>query len=442
MYGEEVEDGTAYDDTEKDYIRRAYREYVSTIENSDLFDEGKSWDYYITSYFELMLIEQLEAQLIQVRTDLLEEELIKEIGSADLTADEIKNSELFNELETRYYNLQNAQGQQFEANIEANITQIEGLSETTYLLYNAAQGQYGFVRHILFQFSDAQTMKLNEFKAQDLEDTVKTQMRTQLAGQISIKDLREPNEETGFEGPDESAVWSDISGFMTFFRTAFGGVDTNLDNTYAGDYKDTVIDASIYRATAYPNYVSPSEEAALEGDKVVSTEDIALIKDKFIDFEYAYSDDTASLGSTTNMLLNANTDPFLSNQTYVTEFSEASRNVINAGIGTYTVVVTDFGIHLIMCVDKIEPQSDPVAGFAFNEDLAVKVIQAAASIDGVTLTAEEENSAIYKIFTVLKDEKVTADNSDYNVQIVKDYEAANKIVRNTAVLNELLNQLS
>lgn len=421
-YGESVEDGTEYDSTEKGYIKRAYKDYVSAIEGNDFFDEGKSWDYYINSYFERMLVEQLEAQLIEVHTELLEKQLMNEIGSADKSDAEIKESELFKELEQRYKSLQTAQGQQFEANIDANITQIEGLSDTTYLLYNAAKGQYGFVRHILFKFNDVQTMKLNEIKAQDLSDKAKEDARNELAQKITVKDLREENEETGFTPTGDK--WGSVAEFMGFFNTAFGGTDTTEKNTY-GD--------TIYKATSIPNYISTSEIPS-ENPRTETT-DIALIKDKFIDYEYAYSDDTASLGSSTNMLLNQFTDPFLSNQKYVTEFSEASRNVINTGIGTYTTVVTDYGIHLILCADLIKPESNPTTGYQFNEDLAVKVIK------GENLTDDDKNSAIYKIFAVLKNEKVSADNTEYNVQIVKDYEKADKIYRNTELMNELLKQV-
>lgn len=421
-YGESVEDGTEYDSTEKGYIKRAYKDYVSAIESNDFFDEGKSWDYYINSYFERMLVEQLEAQLIEVHTELLEKQLMNEIGSADKSDAEIKESEIFKELEQRYKSLQTAQGQQFEANIDANITQIEGLSDTTYLLYNAAKGQYGFVRHILFKFNDVQTMKLNEIKAQDLSDKAKEDARNELAQKITVKDLREENEETGFTPTGDK--WGSVAEFMGFFNTAFGGTDTTEKNTY-GD--------TIYKATAVPNYISTSEIPS-ENPRTETT-DIALIKDKFIDYEYAYSDDTASLGSSTNMLLNQFTDPFLSNQKYVTEFSEASRNVINTGIGTYTTVVTDYGIHLILCADLIKPESNPTTGYQFNEDLAVKVIK------GENLTDDDKNSAIYKIFAVLKNEKVSADNTEYNVQIVKDYEKADKIYRNTELMNELLKQV-
>lgn len=369
-----------------------------------------------------MLVEQLEAQLIEVHTELLEKQLMNEIGSADKSDAEIKESELFKELEQRYKSLQTAQGQQFEANIDANITQIEGLSDTTYLLYNAAKGQYGFVRHILFKFNDVQTMKLNEIKAQDLSDKAKEDARNELAQKITVKDLREENEETGFTPTGDK--WGSVAEFMGFFNTAFGGTDTTEKNTY-GD--------TIYKATAVPNYISTSEIPS-ENPRTETT-DIALIKDKFIDYEYAYSDDTASLGSSTNMLLNQFTDPFLSNQKYVTEFSEASRNVINTGIGTYTTVVTDYGIHLILCADLIKPESNPTTGYQFNEDLAVKVIK------GENLTDDDKNSAIYKIFAVLKNEKVSADNTEYNVQIVKDYEKADKIYRNTELMNELLKQV-
>ena len=421
-YGESVEDGTEYDSTEKGYIKRAYKDYVSAIEGNDFFDEGKSWDYYINSYFERMLVEQLEAQLIEVHTELLEKQLMNEIGSADKSDAEIKESELFKELEQRYKSLQTAQGQQFEANIDANITQIEGLSDTTYLLYNAAKGQYGFVRHILFKFNDVQTMKLNEIKAQDLSDKAKEDARNELAQKITVKDLREENEETGFTPTGDK--WGSVAEFMGFFNTAFGGTDTTEKNTY-GD--------TIYKATAVPNYISTSEIPS-ENPRTETT-DIALIKDKFIDYEYAYSDDTASLGSSTNMLLNQFTDPFLSNQKYVTEFSEASRNVINTGIGTYTTVVTDYGIHLILCADLIKPESNPTTGYQVKEDLAGKVIK------GENLTDDDKNSAIYKIFAVLKNEKVSADNTEYNVQIVKDYEKADKIYRNTELMNELLKQV-
>lgn len=420
-YGESVEDGTEYDSTEKGYIKRAYKDYVSAIESNDFFDEGKSWDYYINSYFERMLVEQLEAQLIEVHTELLEKQLMNEIGSADKSDAEIKESEIFKELEQRYTSLQTAQGQQFEANIDANITQIEGLSDTTYLLYNAAKGQYGFVRHILFKFNDVQTMKLNEIKAQDLNDKAKEDARNELAQKITVKDLREENEETGFTPTGDK--WGSVDEFMGFFNTAFGGTDTTEKNTY-GD--------TIYKATKAPEYVSKSDENV---GTWVENADFADIKDKFIDYEYAYSDDTASLGSSTNMLLNQFTDPFLSNQKYVTEFSEASRNVINTGIGTYTTVVTDYGIHLILCADLIKPESNPTTGYQFNEDLAVKVIK------GENLTDDDKNSAIYKIFAVLKNEKVSADNTEYNVQIVKDYEKADKIYRNTELMNELLKQV-
>ena len=413
-FGEEVENGEdAADSAEREYIKRAYRSYVSNIQQQDIFDEGKGWDYYINSYFERMLVEQLEAQLINEHSRLRQEALIRELGNVNEGT--VTDSELFKEVKQRYEQAQKSQGQQFEADISANITKIEGLSDSTYLLYNAAEGKYGFVRHILFKYSDAAALELTRINSMDWTDAKKKAERNALAAKIRVKDLREADEDKNFT-PDEK-IWENVPAFMTFFNTAFGGT-ANGANTYGDE---------IYKATKAPNYVTESDE----DQTTVATNDIQIIKDKFIDYEYAYSGDTASLGSSTNMLLNAFGDPFLSNQKYVAEFSEASRNVINAGVGCYTTVVTDFGIHLILCTDEIVADKD----FAFDPAIAERVIRSKDS----ELSIADKDSAIYKIFQVVKNERVSAASSDYTAGIIKEYEE--KIVRNDQLMSELLSQV-
>ncbi|MBQ3234610.1 MAG: hypothetical protein IJA97_00450, partial [Clostridia bacterium] len=50
--------------------------------------------------------------------------------------------------------------------------------------------------------------------------------------------------------------------------------------------------------------------------------------------------------------------------TYVKEFADAAKELVNGegkGVGAYTVVATDYGYHILLCVKVIEPTSDKIS---------------------------------------------------------------------------------
>ena len=410
------EDGEmkSYSEQDKKYIIQAYKSYVSDITNANLFNKGLKSQEYITKYFEMMLIEQLEAQVISEHERIIEEQMLTN-----------KEAELKAELKTRYDELQKSQKQDFDMSVDANISQIEGLSDTTYLLYNAAKGEYGFVKHILVKFDDAATLQVSLINSAAKSTAWKKAERAKLAAQLVAKDYSEDEDK-----PTKIA----IAEYLTGFTAAFGGsVQQGVDNGYPSDFTK----GTIYRATKVPDYVSKSDWATGTSKTAQNNWEI---EDKFIDWEYAYSEDTGSITSTTDMLLAKDPDPMMSSQKYVAEFSEASRRVINLSVqnydheadlncGYYTAVVTDYGVHIILCTDVIVPDLT----YSFEDGLAARVIA------GKGLTEGDKKTAVYKIFTAMKDEYVDANYSDLTTATVKRYKDEELVTKDEGLYNEIMN---
>ena len=74
------------------------------------------------------------------------------------------------------------------------------------------------------------------------------------------------------------------------------------------------------------------------------------------DVIYAFSTDPGSITSKNGYLYS----PFTSATQYVPEFAAAAKAIVDNGEGTYTLVVTDYGVHVMVCLDKISATTEMI----------------------------------------------------------------------------------
>ena len=91
-------------------------------------------------------------------------------------------------------------------------------------------------------------------------------------------------------------------------------------------------------------------------------------KEKFLDLIFAYSTDDGSLKEGYGYVYS----PKTSATKYVPEFAESAKKVVAGGVGSYDVVATEFGYHIILCTKVIEPTTTAITYDKFLEDIKVK----------------------------------------------------------------------
>ena len=74
---------------------------------------------------------------------------------------------------------------------------------------------------------------------------------------------------------------------------------------------------------------------------------------KFKDLVFAYSTDSGSLQDNYGYVYS----PKTSKDNYVPEFAEAAKNVVDGGVGSYELVATEYGYHIILCTKVINPST-------------------------------------------------------------------------------------
>jgi hypothetical protein len=94
-----------------------------------------------------------------------------------------------------------------------------------------------------------------------------------------------------------------------------------------------------------------------------------VIKDdimkKYRDLIYAYSTDGGSLAENYGYLYS----PYTSKTKYVEEYAEASKELVNQGVGAYKVVATKYGYHIMLCTSVLTPNTTILESEDFEKEL-------------------------------------------------------------------------
>ena len=377
---EKVEGSTSYS------RKSAYNSFLASLQSNGLLQTGGKVENHsdITKldYYYVQLGSSLGQALINKYYEDVAEEVID-----GLTEDYVKA-----EYEKRYQE----DKRKYENDLSAFETAIDGLSDTSFVLYG--HEGYGFVYNILLPFSTTQNIKYSEAKARGLTDDELFNERKKIATEITATDLRD----TWFSTHDHanySYVGDD--GKYYFFEGNFNNERKYEKLTqYAGSYafngtvtEDKEKDEYICKATEisideflveFKTHITNVSGASVSGNVVsaygagdyetVYTVDDEVKYDKFAYYEgkvdlgtvnaadyfkadttaykalsavnelmFAYSTDTGCL----NTYMGYSVSPY--GTSFVPEFEAAAQKAVKGGVGSYVVCLTDYGWHIIYC---------------------------------------------------------------------------------------------
>ena len=311
-----------------------------------------------TTYFQTLLISTLESAVISV----YEDSLISEIE-----ADYLSNDGLWEQYAYEY----NSQKALYKNDITAYETALEKASDTSFVLYCPYEG-YGYVANLLIGFNEAESALLSEYSSKTGVTKEQIQAyRTSLLSSVKASDQRaswvKSNYGSYAEGKytfGEKYRTSELANIAEFIGTVVPTTEEGVEKEDENGVKKTVwtfdkVEATeIDYTTFYTTYVQP-----VLGDHVLFKEgNVATVKtvanyseevyEKFEDLLFAFSTDPGCLGTEYGYLYSPYTN------TYVEEFAAASKAVIAQGEGAYTVVVTDYGYHIILCTKVVSNPYD------------------------------------------------------------------------------------
>ncbi len=127
------------------------------------------------------------------------------------------------------------------------------------------------------------------------------------------------------------------------------------------------------------------------------------LEDLLAEWIFRYNQDPGIFNNAAGYLITPKGD-LGSQETYMKEFADGARAVYEQGVGSYTMILTDYGYHIIVCTDVVEPQ-DPVSQDdelpAYFHSIVNKLL------DGEELTDIEKTSDIYKLYTELLNSEIS-----------------------------------
>ncbi len=354
--------------------RKAFNKAIKSLKKNGLIEDKESFNFSDDvnevlnySYFADILKSQYESAVVAKYEASLHDEVEGKI------TDEI----LWTQYCIDYYQ------QQFNYTKDRSAyeTALDEADEDTFVICNPYDGEtYGYVANLLIGFTDEQTALLSDYAAKaGVTSADKLVYRNELLANLVAKDQRETWAQSNYGSYSEGKITFESKHFASedsirklgsFIGTAFGASSVTKENDdkveeTTWSYKNLIADA-----ISFDTFVS-EYLADLGIKKLVyndSTENVGKLtysqdlKDRFDDLIYAFSTDSGSLGKYYGYTYS----PENSATTYVKEFADAAKALVEVGEGAYTIVATDYGYHVMLCTkvikghesDEYNPESD------------------------------------------------------------------------------------
>lgn len=436
--------------TEKEVRQKAINKVLSNLENNY---SGKD-EYTLENFYEEQLISQLENGIITRYQEVLDDQTTISYG----------------DLKARYEQMVEAEKNQDIIDPDSYETRLSSVSDTSFVLYHPVSG-YGYVKHILLKFDAKQDALLAIYKNSEISQEQIEALRDELLADLTVKDLTQFQEkgeityklsddtEGKIEYVQYATVWDtllklldvdgsivsftyqkdeesdpvtlDISGGLpladAIIRAQVGIVDDDTvdEADYAIWKRESGLSETVTAMEFYNLFKNTFGSTAQEFEggnyvtDVFKTDDTSAdMVDKFIDWIFRFNEDDGMFNNTTDYLSTPKVDVGES-ETFVTEFAEAARAVVDKGVGAYTLVPSDYGYHLVICTEKIVPEADTSADTVLDQAILAKLQS------GEALSSEESSSITAKLYNVMISERqnVLYENTIYAA--IKVYESGN-----------------
>ncbi len=367
-----------YDLTEKS-TKKALNELLKDLKKSGLISSKEASkdtpktieEVFNLSYFANSLNSEYESILVSKLEMALQNQEEKKVDSVD-------------KLYQEYVSLYNTQKASYDKDYTAYETALENASGTSFVVYNPTlNGSYGYISNLLIGFNSEQTTALNNFSESVIGE--KVEYRNTLLKDLTAKDQRETwalanygtyDEETKtftfgddyVKTPELKNYVGKLSGASSYIehdsydeeitKYNFKAVE-GTEVKFTEFYNDTV--SAIMGFTGLSGKLTGVEEETIVS-KTINDETMA----KFRDLIYAYSTDSGSLAENYGYVYS----PVTSKTTYVKEFADAAERLVNSGVGSYEVVATDYGYHIMLCTSVITSGNGLASKETFLSDVS------------------------------------------------------------------------
>lgn len=330
---------------------------IKSDENYDFNKEDKINEVLNYSYFKDALKSQYESLIVYK----YEDSLVSDV-EAKLT-----DEALWEQYVTEY----NTQKANYQNDSSAYETALGNVSDKSFVVCNLFNG-YGYVSNLLIGFTTEQTAEYDAYAARkDVTNEQIKQFRNELLKELLAKDQRETwvyssygqyDEQNGkftFEdkylvSEKDSAAYNKLNVYNGTVAGATSKTSENSDKVEETKWSfENVFPNSMTFDKFLTDYVNPLtgiEKKIYDANNEAAT--VAKIgaydktvRSAFDDLVYAYSTDTGILGKYYGYTYS----PYTSAKTYVEEFAAAAKKVVSEGEGSYTIVGTKFGYHIILC---------------------------------------------------------------------------------------------
>lgn len=336
-------------------VKSAYSKVLKLLEQNGLlgnYNEEKN--ILETDYYKNSLKNAEESQLIKVYEDRTK------------ASERAKVS--FSALEQKYAEMYLAQQEGYDASESDYSSALSSATAAKPIVYNPYTG-YGYVYNLLLGVSDQQTSDITDLQ----KDYAKTsaeyaQARKAIVDTTVVKDLRSTWITSGYDFDIDTKKFTGDYAFLSD-SIPFQGEVTLLKEAsehnghkHAAEYKISNVNeftlsefVDFMDTYVYGGVQSASTEVigTVQQDSVYKifnangkNVDLTDFDDKMNELMFAFSTDPGSLNSYKGYTISPKPNTGDS-ETYMKEFAEAGRYVINMTPGSYVIVATDYGYHVM-----------------------------------------------------------------------------------------------
>ena len=326
---------------------------LGIISNSEFNPADKALEY---DYFK----KQLETEKAQAIV------LFYQASLEDVVKEELKNSMLYQDYEDLY----TTQEAKFANDYTAYETAMGEATDENPVVFHPFDG-YGYVSNLLLGFSEEQTKELTLYKDRKgiTKDKV-TAFRNSLVNSLVVKDQRVSwategygiyNKENGKYTFDDKYFLSDNGSLKDFIGYVENPIDVTEEDENGIEKNAWKVSNAVAESIPYLNFYDLYLKTGMGFDSNIANVTYNpetktgfgtltdYNDDAMRDLIYAFSTDQGSLKSKQGYLYS----PKTSSTTYVPEFASAAKTIVANGENSYTLVVTDYGVHVMVCLDKI-----------------------------------------------------------------------------------------
>ena len=319
---------------------------------------------------------------------------------------------------SEYVNAYNSQKSLYK-DLSAYETALESATEDSFIFYNPempGDAKYGYIANLLIGFSDDVQQDINNYKNYATTQADIINYRNKFLANVTASDQRATWLQNGYyeltdkERQNEADYYEFGDEYSKHLKTFYGtftdvtdyAVTKTTEKYYSdgGEWKWGETDEDDYKAVfkkiipdeygmndfiadIFNPVLAPASAAAVPYTDETSVGTITFGDDtleKINDLIFAFSTDPGSVkGFDAYGYLYS---PKTSAGKYVKEYADAAKVLVNKGVGSWAIVGTDFGYHIMICTKVIEASGNNIYGNAADTDAAKAAFVADLETEG------------------------------------------------------------